>query len=199
MISQKIECALVADAKDWAQVLTMPRAAVETDWWGRQLSRPFRYAIGRDPTYLVFVSEVPQAAPQPLGHKHGAYVENLAEPETRTDTAELFIMLSDGRYFEVHISPEAAWWYMEFSAYRTRDAGYRPSGVETTVEQCADYWIGAVRIPLNQLPISLGSLVGFQATLALCSGSAPIYVTSAGAPNFEPDFHDKRAFSELRL
>lgn len=199
MVSQRLQCTVMADSGDWDEALRMPRTDVETDWWGNRLSRPFRYALGRDATHVVLVSDVPRSAPLPLGHKHGAFVENLAEPGTRTDTAEFFIMLKHGRYFEVHVSPEGAWWYMEFSAYRTPNPGHRPSGVETKVVKYADSWLGAIRIPLDQLPITPGSLVRFQATLALCSGSTPVYITSAGIPDFEPDFHSDRVFSELML
>jgi hypothetical protein len=199
MAEQERACVVLVDARDWSEVLGMARISVLTDWWGGILSRPFRYALGRDATYLVYVSEVPKAAPAPTGLKNGAFVENLAEPETRADTAELFIMRSDGTYFEVHISPDGAWWYMDFSGYRTREPGNIPDGVEVKVERYTDSWLGLIRIPLDQLRLAPGGLVGFQATVALCSGPAPVYITSAGSLDFRPDFHDKRLFARLKL
>jgi hypothetical protein len=192
-------CSVVSDARDWDQVMSIDRHQVDVDWWGRSLQRPFRYALGRDDCNLVFVSEVPQAAPAPAGLTHGAFVANLAEPETRGATAELFVMLQDGRYFEVHISPEGAWWYMDFSGYRKRVPGRIPSGVEIRIDLLADSWVGAIRLPFEQLPVAPGSVVRYQATVALCTGPSPVYITSAGAPTLEPDFHDERVFSEIKL
>jgi len=189
----------ISDAHNWSEVLGMPRHAVEVDWWGRQLARPFRYAIGCDDLHLVYVSELPQVAPPPVGHKRGAFVVDLAEPETRGHTGELFVLLNDGKYFEVHVSPEGAWWYMNFSKYRTREPGYIPTGIEVRVEHSAESWVGAIRFPFASLPIARGSAVRYQASAAICSGPSPVYITSAGAPDFEPDFHDERAFSGLVL
>jgi hypothetical protein len=191
----KIELCALKGASDWKEVLGMPRGMIHTDWWGRQLERPFRYALGRDGQYLVYVSEVPFRAPVAKGLKHGAFVENLAEPETRGDTAELFVMFSDGRYFEVHINPEGAWWYMNFSSYRKREPGRIPARVDVRIERGPNSWVGAIRLPLSELPELKGSLK-FQATAAVCSGASPVYVTSAGAPGFEPDFHDERCFRQ---
>lgn len=199
MIEQERRCCVVTDATNWEAVLTMPRSSVATDWWGNPLARPFRYALGRDASHLVFVSEAPQRAPPPAAVQRGAFVADLAEPETRADTAELFVMREDGRYFEVHVSPDGAWWYMEFSQYRVREPGRVPVGVEITTERHADSWVGAIRIPFAQLPILPGEVARFQATLALCSGSEPRYITSAGTPHFAPDFHDKRGFLQVRV
>jgi hypothetical protein len=177
----------------------MPRHSVELDWWGHRLAQPFRYSIGNDESYFVYVCELPEVAPPPAGNALGAFVVDLAEPETRGHTGELFILLEDGRYFEIHISPEGAWWYMNFATYRTREPGYIPAGVEVMVEHSTASWVGAIRIPFVALPITRGSLVRYQASAAICNRASPLYITSAGAPDFEPDFHDQRAFSKIRL
>jgi hypothetical protein len=192
----KIELSVLNDATDWSEVFGMSRGSTYTDWWGRQLERPFRYALGCDGGHLVYLCEVPFRAPVVKGLQNGAFVENLAEPDTKGDTAELFVMFGDARYFEVHINPEGAWWYMDFSSYRKRAPGRVPNGVAVRIETKSDSWVGAIRLPLSELPGLKGSLK-FQATAAVCSGASPVYITSAGVPDFEPDFHDARGFGDI--
>jgi hypothetical protein len=182
------------DARDWAEALAMPRCEVGIDWWGRSLQQPFRFAIGHDARSLVYVAEVPRGASPVRRNEHGAFVGDLAEPETGADTAELYVRSTDGRYFEIHVSPDGAWWYMDFVGYRDRRPVRIPEGVEVRVSGSEQSWVGAIRLPLNQLGFRFDASVRVQATLALCSGSTPVYITSAGAPGFEPDFHDERCF-----
>jgi hypothetical protein len=199
MTEKILACTDLVNAKDWSEVLEMPRHQIAFDWWGRTLPRPFRYALGSDAIHLVYVSELPQRAQQRQGITAGAFVADLAEPETGGQTGELFVMRSDGSYFEVHISPEGAWWYMNFPRYRTREPGAIPSGVEVKIVEHEDSWVGALRIPFTELPVAKGEEVRVQAAAALCDGVSAIYITSAGAPGFEPDFHDQRAFRRARL
>jgi hypothetical protein len=192
-------CEVVQDTSDWQKVFAVARSEVMTDWWGNALEKPFRFSISRDSTHLAYVAEVPHAPMGVSSEQHGRFVADLAEPETGGDTAELFILLSDRSYFEVHITAQGAWWYMELESYRKRRPERIPSGVEVHVARGPDSWVGAIRIPFGELPVVPGMVVGVQATLALCSGKSPVYVSSAGAPDFEADFHDPRAFVSLTL
>lgn len=195
MADHIIETIRLVDASDWGNVIAMPRAEVWTDWWGRTLKQPFRYAIGYDSQFLIYVAEVPTRPLSTRRNKSGAFVGDLAEPETGGDTAELFVMNQDGRYFEAHLNSDGAWWYMDFVGYRIRKPVRIPEGVEARVDHSEGLWVGAIRLPLSQLGFQFDDSVRVQATLALCSGMAPVYITSAGAPGFEPDFHDERCFS----
>jgi hypothetical protein len=192
-------CKVLETTSDWNALCAVARNEVATDWWGHHLEKPFRFAICRDSTHLAYVAEVPKAPRAASSEQHGRFVADLAEPHTGGDTAELFIMLGDRSYFEVHITAQGAWWYMDFESYRTRKPGRIPSGVEVHVVRWADSWVGAIRIPFSELPVAPGMAVRCQATLALCSGDSPVYVSSAGIPEFEADFHDLRGFGELML
>lgn len=199
MSVEETTCIVLPDTSDWSELLCAARSEVTTDWWGRDLKQPFRFALCRDSTHLAYVAEVPKAPGVIAVDQYGRFVTNLAEPETGGNTAELFILAGKQSYFEVHITAQGAWWYSDFESYRKRAPERVPNGVEVHVVQGADFWIGAIRIPFSELPIVPGKIVGFQATLALCSGIKPVYVSSAGVPNFEADFHDLRGFKKLKL
>jgi hypothetical protein len=192
-------CTVLETTSDWNALFAVACSEVATDWWGRQLEKPFRFAICRDSTHLAYVAHVPKAPKAASIEHYGRFVADLAEPKTGGDTAELFIMLNDCSYFEVHITAQGAWWYMDFESYRKRCPERIPSGVEVQVARGTDSWVGAIRIPFSELPVTPGALVRFQATLALCSGDSPVYVSSAGVPEFEADFHDLRGFKQLGL
>jgi hypothetical protein len=193
-------CPVLQTTSDWQALLSVPRSEVNTDWWGGRLERPFRYSISRDTTHLAFVAEVPKAPSVLNIEQHGRFVADLAEPETGGDTAELFIMRDDRSYFEVHITAQGAWWYMDFESYRDRRLGNDiPMGVQVHIVRESDSWLGAIRLPLDKLKVLPGAEVGFQATLALCGGPTPVYISSGGVPGFEADFHDSRVFQRLRL
>jgi hypothetical protein len=198
-MKSSLEICEISNACNWNQVLGMPRLSVDVDWWGRSLLRPFRYALGCDAQHLVYVCEVPEKAPPPADHLRGAFMVDLAEPDTRGQTGELFVLREDGRYFEIHISADGAWWYMNFAKYRTREPGYIPKDVAVTVEYLDQSWVGAIRLPFAALPISRGDAVRYQASAAICSGESPVYITSAGVPDFEPDLHDARVFRQLKI
>lgn len=179
------------------EVLAMPWRSVEVDWWGRKLEKPFRYLLSCDGSTLVFACEVGKPPPVKSRHTCGAFVEDLAEPLSQGDTAELFIMSGDGRYFELHVSPDGAWWYMEFSGYRTRIPCEAPLGVDVRTEWRADSWVGVLQVPCAELLFPKSSFERFQVSFALCSDSEPNYISSSGSHDFEPDFHDRRAFTSL--
>ncbi len=192
-------CIVVDDTSNWSALIAVARSEVTTDWCGGHLEKPFCFSICRDSTHLAYVAEIPKAPTVVSVEHYGRFIANLAEPETGGDTAELFILLGDGSYFEAHITAQGAWWYSDFASYRKRRPERIPAGVGVHVVRGADSWIGVIRLPFVELPVSPGMEVQFQATLALCGGISPVYISSAGAFDFEPDFHNLRGFRRLRL
>ena len=199
MAAKNLICHTLKDGRDWREVLMLLRDEVAVDWQGQKLSNPYRFAIGKDSRYLTFVAEVPFEPPVSKPDLKGRFVNDFAEPETRGQTAELFVMGADDRYFEIHITPDGAWWYMNFLAYRKRDARSVPPDAEVWVERRPDSWTGAISLPLAQLGTEISRGIRAQVTLCLCQHEVPRYVTSAGCPDFEADYHDRRAFSFLKF
>jgi hypothetical protein len=196
--SDALVCHSLSFSDDWSKIaLSLPRSEVTTDWHGTALQQPFRFALGKDAEQLVFIAEAP-FAPPPIPPTSTqlleAFVADLAEPETRGHTAELFLMGREAHYLEIHLSPDGAWWYMKFPNYRQREPAPPPTNVTVWHNRSDDSWCSAIKIPQRALSVPLDDHLKAQVTLALCDRDPPLYATSAGAPSFEPDFHDPRAF-----
>jgi len=196
----KDACEETAEKRNrWSDLLALPRTEVSVDWWGRKLHRPFRFVVARDSKLLFYLAEVPSDHAYSARHQLGSFVDDLAEPDTAGETAELFIMRPDGSYVEMHITSDGAWWYMNFTDYRKRSPRMIPAGVSVHSEPTPGGWLGSISLPLELIAQPFGPGLRAQAALALCTEGEPVYVTSAGVPGFPPDFHDQRAFCPLRL
>ncbi len=178
-------------------VLRAPRQAALCTWSGSTLVRPYRWTVVLDPETLWFGVEFPKAKPTPPRYKHGEFVEWLAQ---QGDVAELFLMDAAGQYQEFHITGDGAWWAMTFSGYRTR--AFEPVTPQVVI-WCADgeggEWRGVLGVSRAQVAVSLvGGSLG-QVSACLHEAGEVSYVSSAGAPNYEPDFHDRRSFQLIEF
>jgi hypothetical protein len=195
----RLTCHRLQNGRDWKEILNLPRSEVITDWQGNRLSKPYRYSIGKDSEFLVFVADVPLSPPASRPEQYQEFVNDLAEPATRGQTAELFVMRTEDHYFEIHISPDGGWWYKSFIGYRQRDPESPIPKADIFVERKVDGWTAAISLPLKELSVELSDGVMAQATLGVCDRDLPCYITTAGTPDFEPDFHNKRAFACLEI
>jgi len=195
----KLVCHRLENGRDREEIFNLPRSEVLTDWQGQKLSKPYRFAIGKDSEFLVFVADVPLSPPASRPAQYQRFVNDLAEPDTWSQTAELFVMEHESRYLEIHISPDGAWWYKSFIGYRRRDPESSIPQADIWVERKVEGWSGAISLPLKELSLEISDGVMAQATLGLCDRDTPCYITTAGCPDFDPDFHDKRAFAPLEI
>jgi hypothetical protein len=185
-----------ATALSEERVLALPFHEMEEMWQGEPLPRPYRWIVAVDDSRLWFAAEMPVKAPPPK-HARGEFVEWLAEAD---DVVELFLMANDTTYQEWHISPDGAWWSMGFVGYRTREPSpVIPAGIEVKVYQKPSSWLGILSIPHAALrgsveQGSLAQIARMQVTGCVCSRGAVEYISSAGRPAYNPDFHDPRSF-----
>lgn len=179
-------------AKKMAEI---EHSEVRCDWSGLALPRGLRWSIARDPERVWFSIELPVPASEPARHRPGEFVEGLWD----FDVAEVFFMAPSGRYQEWNMSSDGAWWAMSFIGYRERAGGARmPSGVEVQVFSEAESWCAIVSLPHASLGVELRDLTRVHVSGIIYSGGAsPRYLSSAGTPSFEPDFHDSRCFEAI--
>lgn len=178
-----------------AEVLRAPMQEVAAGWSGVPLARPYRWTLVLDSQTLWFGVEFPKSRPEPARFELGSFVEWLAQ---QGDVAELFLMSQSGQYQEFHLTGEGAWWGMTFSGYRQRSVpAARPEGVVSFVDGTRDGWRGVLGIPRSEvvIPLDAGSLAQVSACLHVCDQVS--YVSSAGSPSYEADFHDRRSFQPL--
>jgi hypothetical protein len=173
------------------RVLSLPFHELLRTWSGHTLPGPYRWIVAADRERLWFAAELPLPPPVPK-HSRGDFVEWLAEAD---DVVELFVMARDNRYEEWHISPDGAWWSMEFVGYRTRTSTpHIPQGVEVDVSRKSTGWLGVLSVPLSSLRVGVDEIVAMEVSSCIFSRGAPEYVSSAGQPPYVADFHDPRSF-----
>jgi hypothetical protein len=179
------------------QVLSAPMQQVAATWSGAPLIRPYRWTLVLDPNSLWFGVEFPKPKGAATRFAQGEFVEWLAQ---QVDVAELFLMGRSGQYQEFHLTGEGAWWAMTFSGYRERAVqSVKPEGVMCFIETSEDAWRGALGIPRSGILIPLNQEVSAQVSACIHDDGAVSYVSSAGCPEYEPDFHDRRSFRPLTL
>jgi hypothetical protein len=175
-------------------VTALPFNRVERAWSGEVLRRPFSWVVVADPSRLWFAAELPAPAP-PKKHDQGEFVEWLAEAD---DVVELFVTSPDQTYQEWHISPDGAWWSMGFVGYRTREPNPSiPGGVAVETFKRSGSWLGVLGIPHSALRVGVDQIASMQVTGCIFSGGSPLYISTAGSPQYAADFHDLRSFRSV--
>jgi hypothetical protein len=173
-------------------VLETAHSEVQNDWAGLSMPGAFRWSLAQDPERLWVSLELPVRPPSEQKHELGDFVEGLWE----ADVVELFLMSPSGRYQEWNVSPDGAWWAMSFVGYRQRDSrSTRPEGVVVEVFHDEESWRAVLSVPRSALPEPLteSTRVHVSGIIHRPDGSSS-YLSSAGSPAFEPDFHDSRCF-----
>jgi hypothetical protein len=176
-------------------VLRAPMQEALETWEGERLTHPYRWTLVLDSETLWFGVDFPKAKGSATQFSHGEFVEWLAQ---QVDVAELFLMSRSGQYQEFHLTGEGAWWAMTFSGYRERaPQPPRPTKVACVVETTGSSWRGALGIERADITVPLDETSLAQVSACLHEGETVRYVTSAGRPTYDPDFHDKRSFRPL--
>ena len=93
----------------------------------------------------------------------------------RHDCGELFLFQpSTGRYLEINLAPNGAWWSCAFSGVRTRDVQIDPPQLENIESKPADVgWSAGFSLPLSEVERCLGDSTNLKANVTLILGGCP--------------------------
>ena len=184
-------------ALSWG-ALDVPLLGLEKDLAGDAVDPPAAFSLVTDPTHLWFVATHRKPAQLHPDARPGGFLAEL----WRHDVAELF--LADpvsGRYLELNLSPNGAWWSCEFTAPRVRadEVDIAMPDVATFSELAADgTWVAAMALPLDLLRarIDFGKQTRANVTMILES-PAQRFLSAADMGPGEPDFHQPDRFTEI--
>ena len=181
----------------WGE-LSLPVWGLGHDWYGEKIDAPLMFSLAIDPQRLWFVAAGkspgkihPQARP-------GAYVAEL----WRFDCAELFLAdPQSGRYLELNLAANGAWWSCEFIAPRQRaeEADIAFPEVATFAELSPEGgWMCAMAIPLDLLEARIGFIANSRINVNFITNS-PIqqFLSATKLPGDTPDFHQPAHFSPV--
>lgn len=184
---------------EWG-ALDLPLLGLGKDWFGNPVTPPVAWSLALDPERLWFVASRRRAATIHPQARPGRFLAEL----WRFDVAELFLAdPATGRYLELNLAPNGAWWSCAFDAPRQRvEAVDREwPGVRTHAELAADgTWVAALSLPLDTLRerLDFGPATTANATFILDSpGQRFLSATPLG--DGEPDFHRPDRFAPLAI
>ncbi len=183
---------------EWG-ALDLPLVAIPADWHGRPLEPAPGYALALDPLHLWFVAHHRAPATAHPRSRPGLFLAEL----WRHDVAELFLAdPASGRYLELNLAPNAAWWSCEFTAPRQRADGADVAvpDVHTWSDLAADgSWVAAMAVPLDILRarIDFGPATTANVCMVLESPEQK-FLTATRLGGGEPDFHRPEKFAAPR-
>ncbi|MFO0417695.1 MAG: hypothetical protein ACK5Y6_10425 [Pseudomonadota bacterium] len=173
------------------QLELLPRQSITRGWFGESLERPAKFCIALDPDRLWFLFQHPNSPLNTPLHNKGEFVEGLHT----YDVGELFMMDEKGDYVEFNVSGDGAWWHMSFDGYRSRRKVVRCKRFSALeVKDAGDGWVACLAFERKELDIVVGRETRFQVAGYIYNGGQPTYLTTAGRPDYEPDFHTERSF-----
>ena len=187
-----------AQALEWG-ALDLLMQGLARDWHGEPVRPPAMFALAIDPCRLWFVAGHAAPATRRSAARPGAFQAGLWQH----DVAELFLAdPGSGRYWEMNLAPNGAWWSCQFNAPRTRaqEDDQPLPGVVTHAELTPDGgWLAALAMPLapllEWLPVDPATTANVTFILG---GPTPQYLTAADLGPGEPDFHRPAKFAALR-
>jgi len=180
--------------------LDLPVSGISRDWSGADVAPMPMFSLAADRERLWFVA----------GHGRPAALHPRARPGGfqaelwKYDVAELFLAdPASGRYLEINLAPNGAWWSCEFTAPRERaeETDIFLPDVATFADLAADgSWLAAIALPLDVLcaRIDFGPATRGNVTFILESPEQRFFsMNDLGGG--EPDFHIPQRFSALRF
>ncbi|MBK1831147.1 hypothetical protein JIN77_10445 [Verrucomicrobiaceae bacterium R5-34] len=173
---------------------------LEKDWYGEKLTTPAGFGLAMDDSHLWFVTTRREPAALHPKARPGEFTPEL----WKYDTAELFISHPpSGRYLELNLASNGAWWSAEFTAPRVRasEEEIPVPGLHTFGELSPDgSWLAAAAIPLDVLRARLdfGPESAMNVTFIVDSPEQK-FLTAAPALEGEPDFHRPELFQPVRI
>jgi len=178
--------------------LDLPLVGIAHDWFGKPIETSPGYALACDPEHLWFVAHHRAPARSHPKSRPGLYCADL----WKYDVAELFLAdPQSGRYLELNLAPNAAWWSCEFTAARQRaeEVDIAVPDVHTWSDLDPDgAWVAAMAVPLDVLQARVGFGPEARANVCMILG-APDQRFFSASPlgDGEPDFHRPNRFMEV--
>ncbi|MEM9236960.1 MAG: hypothetical protein AAGB14_09285 [Verrucomicrobiota bacterium] len=173
---------------------------LSTDWSGNPVVPSAKFGLARDPERFWFVASHQEQA---LFHPQAR--AGHFQPELwQWDVAELFLAdPASGRYLELNLAPNGAWWSCEFTAprERAREQNEPFPGVETFAKPFPDGgWKAALTIPLKPLRerLAFGDETAANVTFILRSPKQQ-FLSATKLGDGDPDFHRPEQFPRLRF
>jgi len=178
--------------------LDLPLLGITRDWHGKPVDPPAAFSLAVDPLQLWFIA----------GHSRPADLHPEARPGSfqpdlwRHDVAELFLANpADGRYLELNLAPNGAWWSSTFKAPRSAaEDGAKPlEGVRCFATLAPDgTWMAAMAVPLEGLQQRIGFGEESAANVCMILGSPQQqFLSVADLGGGELDFHQPQRFPKL--
>jgi hypothetical protein len=182
---------------EWG-ALDVPLFGISTDWYKKTFDPPAAWCVSVDEERLWFIASHGRPAKLHPEARPGRFLPEL----WKHDVAELF--LADpvsGRYLELNLAPNAAWWSCEFTQPRQRATAEDVAipDVETFAELApSGGWVAAMSIPLDLLRarIDFGENTRGNVNFILHSPEQR-FLTAAELGGGEPDFHQPEGFPKL--
>lgn len=184
---------------EWG-ALDLPLIGIARDWRGMSMEPAPGYALACDPTHLWFVAHHRLPARSHPKSRPGLFCAEL----WMHDVAELFLLDPEsGRYLELNLAPNAAWWSCEFTAARRRaeEVDIAVPDVQTWSDLAPDgAWVAAMAVPLDVLRARMGFGAKTRANVCMILGSPKQrFFSAAPLGDGEPDFHRPERFAETRF
>lgn len=178
--------------------LDLPLFGISADWQGNAFEPAAAWSLAIDPQYLWFVaSHATPAKLHPAG-RPGRFQAEL----WKYDVAELFLAdPQSGRYLELNLAPNGAWWSCEFTGPRQR-----AEEIEIAVPEVATFaelapnggWLSAMAVPLDLLQARIDFGESTRANVAFILNSPQQrLLTATDLGGGEPDFHLPDRFASL--
>ncbi len=181
----------------WGE-LDLPLVGMARDWHGEAVQPMPGYSLACDPEHLWFLAH----------HRAPAFLHPKSRPGVfcadlwKHDVAELFLAdPASGRYVELNLAPNAAWWSCEFTAPRQR-----ADQVDVAVPDVATWsdlapdgaWVAAMAIPLDVLRARIGFGPATRANVCMIIGSPDQrFLSATPLGENEPDFHQPERFAKV--
>jgi hypothetical protein len=176
-----------------ATVRGLAHSCVRERWNGTLLPSPLWWVMAVDPQFLWFGGSLPGGGSRVSHARAGEYCEGLWEG----DVFELFLKEPGGRYLELNISPEGAWWAMEHTSYRTRVPYLRPPKVvHLDTEVLEGRWSALIGLERDSLPFPVTPSMKVHVS-GIVYGGETVYISSHSVPTEEPDFHREEVFQGI--
>jgi hypothetical protein len=181
----------------WGE-LDLPLFGLGCDHEGRPVEPAAFFCLAVDGESLWFLAGHGRPARLHAQARPGRFQAGLWEH----DVAECFLLdPASGRYLELNLAPNGAWWSCEFLAPRRRADEYDIAlpGVSTHADLAADgSWLAAMRLPLDVLRARIGFGAETRANVTMILESPRQRFLSACDLGGVLDFHQPARFLPLR-
>lgn len=159
---------------------------LNTQWDGQESEHSFAYRLQADESCLRFTVEFPSRVSGHPEARAGEFTPEL----WLYDVAEVFITGSSGKYLEINLSPNSAWWIQGFRAPREPDPEYEIEMVKAQI-------IGdsvVLEISRSELERYLGT-TGWRANVTgILNSPDYVFLSASPLPGEQADFHQPAEF-----